>query len=88
MISTVAQSPLFRGIPTQFEVGRYHSLACDPSTLPEELVVTALADDGEIQAVEHRDLPLYGVQFHPESVLTPLGARILNNFITQPLIPV
>jgi len=79
-ITVVADDPLFTGLPTTFPVARYHSLAADPVTLPETLVVTALADDGEIQAVRHVSLPVFGVQFHPESVLTPLGTRILANF--------
>jgi anthranilate synthase/phosphoribosyltransferase len=75
-------SVLFAGMKHQTTVGRYHSLAADPETLPECLKVVAQTDDGEIMAVEHREYPVYGVQFHPESVLTPEGMTILENFIT------
>ena len=74
-------STLFRGCPKETEVARYHSLAADPDTLPEELTVTAVTADGEVMAVAHRDFPIYGVQFHPESIMTPDGARMLRNFL-------
>ena len=74
-------STLFRGCPKETEVARYHSLAADPDTLPEELAVTAVPADGEVMAVAHRDFPIYGVQFHPESIMTPDGARMLRNFL-------
>lgn len=73
--------PLFAGLPETIEGARYHSLALLPETLPEELIVTARAEDGEIMGVKHRDYPVYGVQFHPESILTPQGAEILKNFL-------
>jgi anthranilate synthase/aminodeoxychorismate synthase-like glutamine amidotransferase len=72
-------SALFAGIPAEFEAGRYHSLAA--TTLPECLEVTALAADGEVMAVRHRELPVIGVQFHPESVLTPCGDELARNFL-------
>lgn len=72
---------LFRGCPEQAPVARYHSLAVAATTLPNELRVTAVAEDGEIMAVEHRWRPLYGVQFHPESILTPHGEQMLANFL-------
>jgi anthranilate synthase component 2 len=72
-------SELFSGIPTEFEAGRYHSLAA--TALPDCLTVTARAADGEVMAVRHVDLPVYGVQFHPESVLTPCGAALARNFV-------
>lgn len=72
-------SLLFGGLPERTEVARYHSLAA--VELPECLRVTALTDDGEVMAVEHREYPIYGVQFHPESILTPLGKQMLKNFI-------
>ena len=75
------ECPLLRDIPTAAPVARYHSLAADASTLPEELLVTAVADDGEVMAVQHRDYPIYGVQFHPESIMTPDGRQMLKNFI-------
>ena len=62
-------------------VGRYHSLAIDPDTLPDVLKATAATEDGEVMAVEHRDYPIYGLQFHPESILTPQGMTILKNFL-------
>ncbi|HXF56959.1 MAG TPA: aminodeoxychorismate/anthranilate synthase component II [Actinomycetota bacterium] len=70
------------GLPSPFEAGRYHSLAIDPSSLPEELVVTAHSEDGVVMGVRHRRLPRFGVQFHPESILTPLGPRIVENFLS------
>jgi anthranilate synthase/aminodeoxychorismate synthase-like glutamine amidotransferase len=70
---------LFRGLPAPFEAGRYHSLAA--TRLPEELEPTAFSDDGEVMAVRHRELPVVGVQFHPESVLTPDGPALARNFL-------
>ncbi len=75
------ESVLFRGMGREMVVARYHSLAADPDTMPEELVVTAATPDGEVMAVEHQEYPVYGVQFHPESVLTPEGRRIIENFL-------
>lgn len=72
---------LFLGCPEKTPVARYHSLAADPDTIPEELKVTAVTEDGEVMAVKHRDYPIYGVQFHPESILTPNGKQILRNFL-------
>ena len=74
-------SPLFSGCQTPTPVARYHSLAADPKTLPDCLKVTASADDGEIMAVEHRDYPIFGVQFHPESILTKDGRKMAENFL-------
>ncbi|MBR0464771.1 MAG: aminodeoxychorismate/anthranilate synthase component II [Clostridia bacterium] len=73
--------PLFRGLEAVVPVARYHSLAADPDTLPDCLKVTALTQEGEIMAVQHRDYPTFGVQFHPESILTPNGRQMLKNFI-------
>jgi anthranilate synthase/aminodeoxychorismate synthase-like glutamine amidotransferase len=70
---------VFAGLPQGLEVGRYHSLAA--SRVPDELEVTAHSDDGEIMGVRHRELPIEGVQFHPESVLTPRGMDLLRNFL-------
>lgn len=75
------ECPIFHGLPATIKGARYHSLAALEDTIPEELVVTARTDDGEIMAVRHRDYELYGVQFHPESILTPHGRDILKNFI-------
>lgn len=77
------ECPLFRGCPEKTPVARYHSLAADPDTIPEELTVTAVTEDGEVMAVKHRDYPIYGVQFHPESILTPNGKQILRNFLNK-----
>ncbi len=74
--------PLFRDIPHTAPVARYHSLAADANTMPDCLTVTAVTEDGEIMAVQHRDYPIYGVQFHPESIMTPDGRQMLKNFIT------
>lgn len=76
-------SVLFQGMNREITVARYHSLAAAPDTMPEILRVTAQTEDGEIMAVEHREFPVYGVQFHPESVLTPNGAEIMENFIRK-----
>jgi anthranilate synthase/aminodeoxychorismate synthase-like glutamine amidotransferase len=70
---------LFAGLPEALEVGRYHSLAA--THIPDELEISARAADGEVMAVRHRELPINGVQFHPESVLTPLGREIAQNFL-------
>lgn len=72
---------LFRGLPGKIEAARYHSLAALGDTIPDELIVTARTEDGEIMAVRHRSLSVYGVQFHPESILTPMGRTILVNFL-------
>ena len=69
--------------PEKFPAARYHSLAAIEETLPEELVVTARAEDGEIMAVEHKEYPVYGVQFHPESVMTPDGRKMIENFLER-----
>ena len=73
--------PLFRGLPDRAPVARYHSLAADPNTIPECLRVTAVTDEGEIMAVQHTEYPIFGVQFHPESIMTPDGMKMLENFI-------
>ena len=75
--------PLFKGCPEMTTVGRYHSLAADPATMPEELKVAALTLDGEIMAVRHEKYPIYGVQFHPESILSTEGSKMLYNFIKE-----
>ena len=73
--------PLFRGLPDTIQAARYHSLAALENTLPESLKVTARARDGEVMAVQVRDRPVYGLQFHPESILTPQGGEMLKNFL-------
>ena len=72
---------IFAGISQPFEVGRYHSLCAEHETLPDELELTAETDRGEIMGVRHKTLPLEGVQFHPESVLTPEGDHLMANFL-------
>jgi len=74
------ESPLFKGCMEKEPVARYHSLSVDEDTLPECLQVIARAEDGEIMAVQHREYPLFGVQFHPESIMTPKGSIMLKNF--------
>lgn len=74
-------SKLFWGLNENIRVARYHSLAAKRETIPDELMVTAVAEDGEIMAVEHKHYPVYGLQFHPESILTPDGKQILKNFM-------
>lgn len=76
-------SVLFKGLDKQMTVARYHSLAADANTIPECLKVTATTPDGEVMAIEHKEYPVYGVQFHPESVLTPLGRGIMVNFLNS-----
>ena len=72
---------VFKGIPDGFIATRYHSLVIDPESVPADLEVTARTDDGVIMGVRHRSLPVFGVQFHPESILTEHGHEILSNFI-------
>ncbi len=76
------ESVLFAGCPEKTAVARYHSLAADKSTMPDCLRITARTEDGEIMAVQHREFPVFGVQFHPESIMTPEGSRMLRNFIS------
>lgn len=83
LIQTVAPSRLFHGMEQELQVGRYHSLAAVKDSIPEELKVTAITADGQIMAVEHQTYPVYGVQFHPESILTPHGGRIIRNFLNK-----
>ncbi len=75
---------LFQDMPNPFSATRYHSLVIKPDTLPACLEVTARTEEGEIMGVRHRDLPIWGVQFHPESILTENGRLILKNFLSLP----
>lgn len=75
--------PLFRGCPDTAPAARYHSLAVDADTIPEVLKITAVTKDGEVMAVQHKEYPVYGVQFHPESIMTPDGKQMLYNFIKE-----
>ncbi|MDO5140728.1 MAG: aminodeoxychorismate/anthranilate synthase component II [Eubacteriales bacterium] len=77
------ECPLFKGCPEITPVARYHSLAAARETMPDCLRITAETDDGEIMAVQHREYPIFGVQFHPESIMTPEGSRMLRNFTEQ-----
>jgi len=78
---TTTQSGVFTGLPKQYTVNRYHSLAIERSTCPEQLEVTAWCDDGEIMGVRHREVYVQGVQFHPESILTEHGHALMKNFM-------
>jgi anthranilate synthase component 2 len=78
------QQGVFAGLPKAYTVNRYHSLAIKRSSCPAELEITAWTDDGEIMGVRHRSLPIEGVQFHPESILTEHGHALLNNFLKTP----
>ena len=81
MAEVNTDTPLFRGMKKEIQVARYHSLAAQEEMMPECLEITAKTAEGEIMAVQHREYPVFGVQFHPESILTPGGSRILNNFL-------
>ncbi len=80
-LMTTDQQGVFADLPRQFTINRYHSLAIDRATLPACLQVTAWTDDGEIMGVRHTNLPIEGVQFHPESILTEHGHAMLKNFL-------
>jgi anthranilate synthase/aminodeoxychorismate synthase-like glutamine amidotransferase len=72
---------LFSGMPTPFKATRYHSLLLDPASLPTALKITAQTHEGEIMGIKHKELPIWGVQFHPESLATENGIMILKNFL-------
>ena len=80
-IHQIGENQLFQGLPEIFPAARYHSLAALKEKLPEELKVTAESEDGEVMAVEHTKYPIYGVQFHPESVMTPDDKIMIENFM-------
>jgi anthranilate synthase component 2 len=82
-VITTTQEGVFAGLPPRFTVNRYHSLAIERATCPALLKVTAWTDDGEIMGVRHRELPIQGVQFHPESILTEHGHAMLKNFLER-----
>jgi len=75
------QDPVLSGISNPFLAGRYHSWVCDPDHIPADLLVTALDEDNQIMACRHCDHPTYGIQFHPESILTPEGKKMIKNFV-------
>ncbi len=83
MIDVLEDDLIFNGLPKQIEVGRYHSWAVEKSTLPDCLKITAVDKTGMIMALTHKIFDVKGVQFHPESVLTPLGENLLNNWLTS-----
>ena len=74
---------LFKGLPEKIDVARYHSLAAEAKSLPTNLKILATTDDGEIMAVAHKEYEVYGLQFHPESILTPDGKKIIENFVSK-----
>ena len=77
------ECPIFHNLPADIPVARYHSLALKEETLPECLSITARTDDGEVMAVKHKQYSVYGLQFHPESILTPDGKTIIQNFLNE-----
>ena len=77
----ITPAPLFSGLPAEIPVGRYHSWVVDTENFPEELAITALSPEGQIMALKHRKYDIHGIQFHPESVLTPDGKTILKNWL-------
>ena len=82
MVNIDDTSVIFKELPKEIMVARYHSLVADKKLIPETLKVTATDDKGEVMAVEHKTLPIYGVQFHPESIMTPQGKQMMYNFVT------
>lgn len=80
-VEVIADDPLFRNLPSRFDVGRYHSWIVDRADLPQELIVTAVDNSGNIMALAHRHYDVRGVQFHPESVLTPSGKTMIDNWL-------
>ena len=83
MVNITEPDYLFRDLPGRFEAGLYHSWVLSEAGFPTGLLITAISNDNRIMAVRHRDLDIHGVQFHPESVMTPLGSLIMSNFLHQ-----
>ena len=81
LVTVDNESTIFKGLPGELEVARYHSLVADKDLIPEELTVTATDEKGEVMAVQHKVNQLYGLQFHPESIMTPLGKEMVRNFL-------
>lgn len=81
IVKTDDTSVIFKGLPKELAVARYHSLVADKNMIPETLMVTAVDEKGEVMAVQHKTLPIYGVQFHPESIMTPQGREMIQNFM-------
>ena len=82
-ISIVADDPIFAGLPREISVGRYHSWVVDTDGFPECLEATAVSSEGHIMALRHKELDVRGIQFHPESILTPDGKQMLRNWINH-----
>ncbi len=80
-VTVLQKNKLFQGLGSQIKAARYHSLVADRKTMPEELTVTAVTKEGEIMAVAHKSYDVYGVQFHPESIMTPEGRQMIANFL-------
>jgi anthranilate synthase component 2 len=80
-VKITKEDSLFNNLPTEFEVGRYHSWVINPDDFPEELEITSVDENGEIMSIRHKTLDVKGVQFHPESILTPNGKKILENWL-------
>ena len=72
---------IYKSVPQKFEAGRYHSLIIDRNTLPDELIISAETDEDVVMGVRHKDYPIVGIQFHPESVLTPIGYQLIKNWL-------
>ena len=83
MVKLDVTCPIFSGMPEEISAARYHSLAAKPDTIPDTLKIVGATEDGEVMAVAHTSAPVYGLQFHPESILTPDGRRILENFLAD-----
>lgn len=77
----IGDDRLFKGMPAEFETGRYHSWVIDEGTLPKDIEITAVDDDGFVMAIKHKEYDVHGVQFHPESVMTPLGKQMMENWL-------
>jgi anthranilate synthase component 2 len=80
-VSVDTKCPLFANLPPFIQVGRYHSLSVKKETLPEALEIISQSDDGEIMGIRHKKFPVFGLQFHPDSFLTPMGQKIIENFL-------
>jgi anthranilate synthase component 2 len=80
---TNPKEPLFYGVPKQFATGRYHSWSVEPASIPDSLVISALAEDKTVMAVSHKNFDVKGLQFHPESILTEHGEKIMKNWLTN-----
>lgn len=80
-VKITKEDSLFNNLPTEFEIGRYHSWVINPDDFPEDLEITSVDENGEIMSIRHKTLDVKGVQFHPESILTPNGKKILENWL-------